>query len=149
MDQFNELLYKFIKRPARPIKCPAAKVLIIDDNSNIQRALERTLSQMNYDVIVKTTGKDGIESLTEEISVVVLDVKLPKMNGTDVYNMLKEKIPQVPIIFYSAYPGNEKMAKKCLSLKPYAFIEKGVAEDIDTLYLSIEKAAKGNKHVKR
>jgi len=60
--------------------------------------------------------------------------------------LLKEKRPDTPIIFYSAYPGDEKVARKCLDLKPYAFIEKGVVEDIDKLYDLIEQAARRGKN---
>ena len=74
---------------------------------------------------------------------------MPRTDGTEVYDLLKEKHPDIPIIFYSAYPGDEKIAKKCLELKPYAFVEKGVTEDNDRLYELIEKAAKGNDMLER
>jgi len=60
------------------------KVLVIDDDPNIRQGLERTLKQRNYEVIITTTGQEGIESLDENTSVVLLDVKLPKMEGTEV-----------------------------------------------------------------
>ena len=143
MDEFTELLKKFDDTPEQPPPPPAGKVLVIDDDPNIRQGLERTLTQRNYEVIITTFGQDGIENLTDDVNVVLLDVKLPKMDGTVVYRQLKEKNPDVPIIFYSAYPGKEKVAKKCLELKPYAFIEKGVYEDIDRLYELIEKTVKG------
>lgn len=117
-------------------------MLVIDDDPNIRQGLERTLKQRNYEVIITTIGQDGIDSLTDDISVILLDIKLLRMEGTEVYRRLKEKSPDIPTIFYSAYPGNEKIAQECLELKPYAFIEKGVSEDIDRLYALIEKAAK-------
>jgi len=83
--------------------------------------------------------------MSDDISVILLDVKLPLLDGTEVYQRLKENNPDVPIIFYSAYPGNEKIAQECLELNPYAFIEKGVTEDIDRLYSLIEKAVKERK----
>jgi len=140
MNRFNELLKKFDYKTRSLEKSNLPKVLIIDDSLNIQQALKRTLIQKNYDVILESTGKGGLDSLTRDIFVVILDVKLPKMDGTDVYIKLKEINPHIPIIFYSAYPGDKKIVKKCLSLKPYAFIEKGVARDIDSLYQSIERA---------
>ena len=72
-------------------------------------------------------------------------VKLPRTDGIELYHRLKEKQPDVPIIFYSAYPGNEKVARKCLELNPYAFIEKGEEKDIDRLYAMIAKAAEASR----
>jgi len=140
MNRFNELLKKFNYKTRSLEKSNLPKILIIDDSLNIQQALKRTLIQKNHDVILESTGKGGIDALTRDIFVVILDVKLPKMDGTDVYLKLKEINPGIPIIFYSAYPGDKKIVKKCFSLKPYAFIEKGVAQDIDSLYQSIERA---------
>jgi len=70
---------------------------------------------------------------------------MPKVSGIEVYGMLKEKNPDIPVIFYSAYAGGEEMAQKCLDLKPYAFIEKGVSEQIDRLYDLITNAVADRK----
>jgi len=145
MDRLTELIKKFDDTPEQPPLPPSGKVLVIDDDPNIRQGLERTLNQRNYDVIITTTGQDGLENLTDDVCVIILDVKLPRMDGTEVFDLLKGKQPDIPIIFYSAYPGDEKIAKKCLELKPYAFIEKGVTEDIDRLYELIDKASKERK----
>jgi len=145
MDEFIELLKKFDNTPEAPPQPPSGKVLIIDDDPNIRQGLERTLKQRNYEVIITAIGQDGIDSFTDDISVILLDIKLPRMEGTEVYRRLKEKNPDISIIFYSAYPGNEKIAQECLELEPYAFIEKGVTEDIDRLYSLIEEAVKQRK----
>ena len=142
MDEFIELLKKFDDTPEPPPQPPLGKVLVIDDDLNIRQGLERTLRQRNYEVVITPMGQDGIDNLTDDISVILLDVKLPRMDGTEVYRRLKKKNHDIPIIFYSAYPGNEEIAKKCLEMKPYAFIEKGVNEDIDRLYSLIEEASK-------
>jgi len=142
MDEFSDLLKKFDDTPRPEPGPPLGKVLVIDDDPNIRQGLETTLKQRNYEVIVTITGQEGLESFTDDVCVVLLDVKLPKIDGIELYGQLKEKHPHVPIIFYSAYPGDEEIAQECLKLNPYAFIEKGLEEDIDRLYALIEKAAK-------
>ena len=82
------------------------------------------------------TTDQGLESLSPDVCVVILDVKLRGTDGLTLYRQLKEKRPDIPIIFYSAYPGDEKVARQCLEMNPYAFIEKGVEADIDRLYSS-------------
>lgn len=142
MNEFMELLKKFDDTVETAPQPPLGKVLVIDDDLNIRQGLERTLKQRHYEVVITTNGKDGIDSLSDDICVVLLDVKLPQIDGAEVYNLLKQKKPGIPIIFYSAYPGTEEIARRCLELKPYAFIEKGVSEDIDRLYSLIEQAAR-------
>ena len=142
MDEFTDLLKKFDDTPDPEPEPPIGKVLVIDDDPNIRQGLETTLKQRNYEVVVTVTGQEGLDRFTEDVCVVILDVKLPKIDGITMYGQLKAKHPDVPIIFYSAYPGNEEIAQECLKLNPYAFIEKGEEEDIDRLYALIEKAAK-------
>lgn len=141
MDEFTELLKKFDDTPEPPTPPPLGKVLIIDDDPNIRQGLEKTLTRRNYEVVIAVTGEEGLEQFTADICVVILDVKLPRTNGITLYGQLKDIRPKTPIIFYSAYPGDESVARKCRELTPYAFIEKGVTEDIDRLYSLIEKAA--------
>ena len=140
MDEFQVLLQKFDRQPETQFMAPKGKVLVIDDDPNIRQGLERTLTHRNYEVCITTNGKDGLDRINEDIHVVLLDVKLPRVDGTQVYTLLKEKCPNIPIIFYSAYPGNDDVADKCRDLGPYAFIEKGVYEEIDRLYDLIDKA---------
>lgn len=142
MDEFTELLKKFDDTPEPEPGPPIGKVLVIDDDINIRQGLERTLTKRNYEVVIAITGEEGLENLTPDICVVILDVKLRGTDGLTLYHQLKEKRSDIPIIFYSAYPGDEKVARQCLALNPYAFIEKGVEADIDRLYALIEKAAK-------
>jgi len=139
MDEFTELLKKFDDTTAQSV-LPYGEVLVIDDDSNIRQGLNSTLTQKNFSVVLTSTGQEGIDKLNDDTGVVLLDVKLPRLDGTKIYPQLKQKIPTVPIIFYTAYPGNDTVAEECMELEPYAFIEKGVAEEIDRLYLLIEEA---------
>ena len=142
MDKFTELLKKFDDTPPPEAGPPLGKVLVIDDDPNIRQGLEKTLTQRNYEVIIAITDQEGLERFSNDVCVVILDVKLRGTDGITLYHQLIAKHPDTPIIFYSAYPGDEKVAQQCLALNPYAFIEKGVDEDIDRLYALIEKAAK-------
>ncbi|MBT3258030.1 MAG: response regulator [Deltaproteobacteria bacterium] len=141
MDEFDELLKKFDDTPAPEPEPTLGKVLVVDDDPNIQQGLKKTLTDRNYEVVIAITGQEALESLGSDVCVIILDVKLRGTDGITLYRQLKEKLPDIPIIFYSAYPGDEKVARQCLELKPYAFIEKGVDEDIDRFYGLIKKAA--------
>ena len=114
------------------------KILIIDDDPGIRKALNATFNWKGYDTVLAKTGEEALSLITQDISVVILDIKLPKINGHEVYKLIKEKRKDVPIIFHSAYAGED--AEDCLNLKPFDFIFKGKADSYSKLLNSVKRA---------
>jgi two-component system KDP operon response regulator KdpE len=77
-------------------------ILVIEDDPNVRMVLEFTLRQEGYDCLHATTGMAGVRTtLDREPSVVLLDLKLPDLNGFEVTQRIRER-SQVPIIVVSA-----------------------------------------------
>lgn len=77
------------------------KILIVDDEPQILRALRAGLSVHNYDVVEAMTGEQALEEIALELpDVVVLDLNLPGMSGLEVCRSLREW-SSVPIIVLS------------------------------------------------
>jgi DNA-binding response OmpR family regulator len=75
------------------------KILIIEDEKTLARALELKLTHLGYNVRVVMNGEDGIELLErEEFSLILLDLIMPKMDGFTVLSNLKEKNIKTPVI---------------------------------------------------
>lgn len=78
------------------------KILMIEDDEAIRTGLKYYLEQENFEVIETDNGKNSLKILTdEEISICLLDVNLPDINGFDLFKKLKE-IKDIPIIFLTA-----------------------------------------------
>ena len=78
------------------------KILMIEDDEAIRTGLKYYLEQENFEVIETDNGKDVLKILTDEdISICLLDVNLPDINGFDLFKKLKE-IKDIPIIFLTA-----------------------------------------------
>lgn len=78
------------------------KILMIEDDEAIRTGLKYYLEQENFEVIETVNGKDSLKILTDEdISICLLDVNLPDINGFDLFKKLKE-IKDIPIIFLTA-----------------------------------------------
>lgn len=78
------------------------KILMIEDDEAIRTGLKYYLEQENFEVIETDNGKDSLKILTDEdISICLLDVNLPDINGFDLFKKLKE-IEDIPIIFLTA-----------------------------------------------
>jgi pilus assembly protein CpaE len=78
------------------------KILVIDDDANVQRVLQYTLKQEGFEVVVATDGAEGLR-LWEETApaLILLDVSLPKLDGYAVAAKIREaeaKASHVPII---------------------------------------------------
>jgi len=82
------------------------KVLVADDEPNILRSIKLVLEEEGYHVL---TAGDGVETLKlamdEPIDLIILDIKMPKISGQEVYRRLKEdkKIGELPVIILTAF----------------------------------------------
>jgi pilus assembly protein CpaE len=83
----------------------AAKILVVDDDPNVQRLLSYTLKQEGYEVIVAADGAEGYRLWgAEEPAMILLDVMLPKLDGYQVAAKIRaeEVDSHVPIIMLTA-----------------------------------------------
>lgn len=77
-------------------------ILVIDDELEIRRFLNSTLTQAGFKVVEEETGRGGIKKLKdEEPHIVLLDLGLPDIDGTEVIDKVRS-FSQVPIIVLSA-----------------------------------------------
>lgn len=86
-------------------------ILIIDDEKQIRRLLDITLSGSGYKIIQSVNGKDGIVDVaTQHPSLVLLDLGLPDIDGQEVLKKLREWY-QKPIIILSVRDSEEEIIK--------------------------------------
>jgi DNA-binding response OmpR family regulator len=79
------------------------KILIIEDDRAVQRALNRLFESEGYGVDIKADGKSALEAFRAAApAAIVLDLRLPVMSGKDVCREIKRENPELPIIVLSA-----------------------------------------------
>lgn len=79
------------------------KVMLIDDEENLQRAMRELLVTNGYEYCGATNGEDGLKMLaTERPDLLLLDVMLPGINGFDLCRKIREQGRRIPVIFVSA-----------------------------------------------
>jgi CheY-like chemotaxis protein len=81
------------------------KLLSIDDEPMMLKCLSRALKGKGYDLLVTTDPEEGLEILRrqDDICLALLDVKMPKKNGFEIYRELKQ-FRNIPVLFVTAYP---------------------------------------------
>ncbi len=81
-----------------------SKILIVDDDYAIRMTLRDVLDSLGYKVSAVATGKEGLDAAAAESpDIVIVDVRLPDINGLDVVDRLKETNPAIQCIVMTAY----------------------------------------------
>jgi DNA-binding response OmpR family regulator len=87
------------------------KLLIVDDDTNIQRLYKEELEEEGYDVTIAPTGKDALELFQKgTYDIVTLDILMPDIDGISLLRKMKEQRPDIPIIMSTAYDYRDDFA---------------------------------------
>lgn len=101
-------------------------VLVIDDDTNLLRALKKVLSAAGATVICTEWPGDALDLLTKRqtpVDLVITDLRMPHMTGMTVLYAIHRIFPNVPVIVLTAY-GNAELRTACLHEGAVAFLEK-------------------------
>ncbi len=81
------------------------KILCVDDDLSLLHLYQEELCEEGYKVILAKDGKQAMEKFTEEKpQAVVMDIRMPLMDGIETLNAMLGKDRQIPIIFNTAFP---------------------------------------------
>lgn len=118
-----------------------ARVLVVDDEPQIRRALRRTLEANGYDVRAVGTGEEGLAGLRWRPDVVLLDLMLPDLDGLDVARRMREQ-SAVPILILSIR-GEERQKVQALDEGVDDYITKpfGAAELLARIRVALRHSA--------
>jgi two-component system KDP operon response regulator KdpE len=88
--------------PVKAAPMNTAKVLLVDDDTQVRRALRTTLTSAGYTVVEARTGEEALEEVQAEggVSIVLLDLRMPGIGGFEACRRLR-KIFDVPILIIS------------------------------------------------
>ncbi len=115
-------------------------ILVIEDDKSIREVIKSILQEDENDFIVyeASNGKEGLSKLIEkQFSLVLCDIKMPKMDGMDVLKRAKSKDIKTPFIMLTGH-GNIETAVEAMKIGAYDFIQK--PPDLNRLLISIRNA---------
>ena len=114
-------------------------ILIVDDEAGVTKLLKEELEERKrYEVDLASDGAEGINSIQKKLyDVVLLDMKMPRVDGWEVLQFVQEHSPSSHVIILSQY-ADFKMAGDTAKLGAYETL--GKPYDIDQLEQSIERA---------
>jgi len=81
-------------------------LLVVDDEEVVCQACQRIFSRQGFKVDVSTDARRGLAMATEkDYDIVLLDIKMPNMDGIEFLEKLREKKPDVPVLIITGYPS--------------------------------------------
>ncbi|MFH1878217.1 MAG: response regulator [Candidatus Omnitrophota bacterium] len=105
------------------------KILIVDDEPDILRSISFRVKKAGYEVICAEDGGEGLEKAREEKpDLIILDYRMPVLDGIEVYKKLREngETSRIPVIFLTASRESagirdklEEIGADSLMTKPY------------------------------
>ncbi len=117
------------------------KILTIDDESYIRQSIRTFFEDYGFTVFEAENGRKGLEVFYEKRpDLVLLDLRMPEMDGLQVLEILREKSPETPLVVASG-TGNITAVVEALHLGAWDYILKPI-EDMSVLYHSVQKCLK-------
>lgn len=89
-------------------------ILVVEDESDVRRTTERVLRQLGYNVMTAADGEEGVEFFRAQhrrLTLVLLDLTMPGMDGVETLRSMKGIAPDVPVILMSGYNEREALSR--------------------------------------
>ncbi len=119
------------------------RIVAIDDEAEFIDVLQSYFLPRGYDIEVAIRAAKGIEIVREKKpDVVLMDLKMPGIDGDEVLKLLRSMQPSPKVIFVTAYDDGGKTKARLLKMGAYAYFDKPIAS-LKNLEETINKAANG------
>ena len=88
------------------------KIMVVDDEEDVRETLRLQLEAANYNVIEAGDGEEAIKLLRSEdnltnCGLILCDIRMPKVNGIEYIDYLKEQAPGIPVVVVTGYPDTD------------------------------------------
>ncbi|MCI0330774.1 MAG: response regulator [candidate division Zixibacteria bacterium] len=112
----------------------ARRVLIVDDNPNMSNLLSDMLEVFEFSSQRAADGEEALSLLNQnEFSLLITDLRMPKMSGLELLKTVKDKYPKLPVVVITGY-STEATENELLSAKADGFLNKPFRmNDIETV----------------
>jgi len=118
-----------------------ATILIVDDDVNFRNTLVKILDKKGYEALCVESGFRALETVKEKkVDVILMDIKMPVMNGVETYKKLKAANPGIKVILMTAF-SVEDLIRDAVKEGVYAVVRKPF--DAETIINMIEKSKNG------
>lgn len=117
---------------------PTAQILLVDDEPDVTHILSKRLARRGYVCASASNGQDALNKMREQpYGVVIMDVKMPVMDGIQALQAIKAQWPATQVILLSGH-ADMQLAVRAMSAGAFGYLMKPV--ELDDLLFKIEDA---------
>ena len=90
-------------------------LLVVEDHSGLREMAHETLVGLGYQVLLASDGEEAVQIFqahSDEIDLALLDVMLPKLNGSEIYDRIHSQKPDLPVVFATGYSPDMALLQK-------------------------------------
>ena len=114
------------------------KILLVDDEPDVTRILSKRLGRRGYECQAAVNGQEAVDAMAQFVfGVIIMDVKMPVMDGMSALQIIHARWPKTQIILLSGH-ADMQLAVQAMSEGAFGYLMKPV--DIDELLFKIEDA---------
>jgi len=95
--------------PASTSRGNTETILVVDDEAQVLEFVVTVLEKAGYNVVTAASGKEAVElagKADTPLDLLLTDVIMPKINGVEAYEQIREKTPGIKVLFMSGYTGS-------------------------------------------
>jgi DNA-binding NtrC family response regulator len=103
----------------------SGKILVVDDELSVIKALKRSLDNESYEIFTATSAEDALSIMeAEEFDVIISDERMPGMSGTNLLTVVSQNYPDTVRIMLTGYPNMDTALKAINSGDIFRFLTK-------------------------
>jgi two-component system, chemotaxis family, chemotaxis protein CheY len=94
---------------------PTGKIMIVDDEQDVREAIKLQLEGKKFQILEAENGEEAIAKMKQadhlvNVGLILCDIRMPKVDGVECIDYLKQNAPGIPIVVITAFPDAELAA---------------------------------------
>ena len=116
------------------------RILLVDDNEAFLELFLSLPESNSFEIVPLTSAKKAVEALNgEPVDLIISDVQMPDMTGTELFGRVQDMYPDIPVILITAF-GSTEEAIRAVKHGAFHYFEKPINDKLDLLWATIREA---------
>jgi two-component system NtrC family response regulator len=124
------------------------RIMLIDDDEGFLGLFSSLASAQDLDMVPLTSPQKALELMSQDpVDVIISDIQMPGMSGTELFRTVQDRYPDVPVILITAY-GSAEEAIWAVRHGAFHYFEKPINDKLDLLWTTVREALNKRENLK-
>ncbi len=116
------------------------RILLIDDNEAFLELFLSLPETASFDIVPLTSAQKAVDVLNKEpVDLIISDVQMPEMTGSELFTMVQDLYPDIPVILITAF-GSTEQAIQAVKQGAFHYFEKPINDKLDLFWTTVREA---------